>query len=103
MKIYIYIFRFLDQYLSELSTSVEIDLMPSINDLSSFSLPQQPINRYFVIKFGCFIIFSLIIPYASAFNTCSRVTNPHDFTIRDVSLIGSCGQNINDFMMYNIL
>ncbi|KAJ3228160.1 DNA polymerase delta subunit 2 [Clydaea vesicula] len=73
----------LDSYLKQLSTSMSVDIMPGINDPTTTTLPQQPINT------GLF-------PKSSPYETFNTVTNPYMFELEGVSFLGTSGQNIDD-------
>ncbi|CAI5499537.1 unnamed protein product [Closterium sp. Naga37s-1] len=73
----------LDTFLSELSASVPVDIMPGACDPANYSLPQQPLHP-------------CLLPQASRRASVVRATNPHHFTLGGVRFLGTAGQNIQD-------
>jgi DNA polymerase delta subunit 2 len=53
-----------DHIVSELCSSVAVDIVPGPDDPTNFSLPQQPLSPY-------------VLPLAESLSTCNAVTNPH--------------------------
>ncbi|XP_031494829.1 DNA polymerase delta small subunit [Nymphaea colorata] len=78
----------LDLMLTQLASSVPVDIMPGASDPANFSLPQQPLHRF---------LFS----GASSFNTFLSSTNPHRFILDDILFLGTSGQNIDDLEKYS--
>ncbi|KAK9828305.1 hypothetical protein WJX74_008076 [Apatococcus lobatus] len=77
-----------DMCLTELAGAMHIDVMAGAADPSNHSLPQQPLHR-------------CLFPGASAYPTFHRVTNPHEFTIDGVHMLGTSGQNVDDVAKYS--
>ncbi|XP_051183494.1 DNA polymerase delta small subunit [Lolium perenne] len=78
----------LDIMLTQLVSSLPVDIMPGCNDPANFSLPQQPLHR---------CLFS----GASTYNTFSSCPNPHEFELDNVKFLGTSGQNIDDLYKYS--
>ncbi|KAK9829526.1 hypothetical protein WJX72_006332 [[Myrmecia] bisecta] len=77
-----------DGILTELVAAMPVDVMPGVADPANHSLPQQPLHR-------------CLFPGAAAFPTFQRATNPHEFTLDGVSVLGSSGQNVDDVYKYS--
>lgn len=77
----------LDQFLSSVCSSVDLDLMPGVNDPTSILMPQQKQNRS---------IFRSTCRYTS-FDT---VTNPYQFDLDGMDIICTSGENVNDMFKY---
>uniref|UniRef100_A0A6A7G6P8 DNA polymerase delta small subunit isoform X2 n=2 Tax=Hirondellea gigas TaxID=1518452 RepID=A0A6A7G6P8_9CRUS len=77
----------LDLLMTQLSSSVPVDLMCGPSDPSNFSLPQQPFHR-------------CLFPSSTTFDSFHRASNPHALTIDDISFLGTSGQNIDDMRKY---
>jgi DNA polymerase delta subunit 2 len=75
--------RELDGLLTELVSSMPVDVMPGVGDPSNHALPQQHFNR-------------CLFPGSASFPTFVRVTNPHAFTVDGVNFLGSSGMNVDD-------
>lgn len=60
--------RELDALLTQLSSSVAVDIMPGESDPANYTLPQQPFNR-------------CLMPLASQYSTFHAVPNPHECNI----------------------
>ncbi|KAF3321102.1 DNA polymerase delta small subunit isoform X2 [Carex littledalei] len=80
--------RELDIFLTQLVSALPVDIMPGCNDPANYNLPQQPLHR---------CLFS----GASAYNTFTSCTNPHQFDLDNVQFIGTSGQNIDDLYKYS--
>lgn len=74
-----------DNFLYELSSLSEIDLMPGQGDLSNSFFPQKPIESFLYTKAGRKLNF---------------VSNPYKCLIEDKSFILTSGQNINNIQKY---
>jgi len=74
--------------MSQLASSVHVDLMPGESDPSNFSLPQQPLHP-------------CLFPSSRTYSTFSCVTNPCKFVTDGVSMLGTSGQNIHDLLKYS--
>lgn len=79
-----------DVRLTELASALPLDVMPGAADPSNYSLPQQPLHR-------------CLFPGAGRFSTLSRCTNPHDFELDGVRILGTSGQNVDDVARYSDL
>eukprot|EP01089_Gocevia_fonbrunei_P001663 TRINITY_DN1154_c0_g1_i1.p1 TRINITY_DN1154_c0_g1~~TRINITY_DN1154_c0_g1_i1.p1 ORF type:complete len:441 (-),score=82.13 TRINITY_DN1154_c0_g1_i1:25-1347(-) len=80
----------LDFLLSQLASSVEVDLLPGNSDPANFTLPQQPLNR-------------CLFPSASLYSSFHLAPNPYEGKIGDTMLLGTSGQNIDDIRKYSKL
>jgi len=77
----------LDDFLLQLSAGVDVDLMPGEFDPSSFALPQQPMHH-------------CMLPRAAPLTTMHCVTNPYDFSVDGVRIMGSSGQLVSDVVRF---
>ncbi|KAK9865862.1 hypothetical protein WJX84_002679 [Apatococcus fuscideae] len=77
-----------DMCLTELAGAMHIDVMAGAADPTNHSLPQQPLHR-------------CLFPGASSYPTFHRVTNPHEFTVDGVHMLGTSGQNVDDVAKYS--
>jgi DNA polymerase delta subunit 2 len=57
--------------LSNIKSSVDVDLMPGEFDPANYTLPQQPLHK-------------CMFPQASRYPTFQTVTNPYDFIVEGV-------------------
>jgi DNA polymerase delta subunit 2 len=78
-----------DLFLTELSSSVAVDVLPGESDPSNFTLPQQSIHP-------------CIFPSASTFSNFRSLTNPAFISTEGIQLLGISGQNINDLLRYTM-
>uniref|UniRef100_A0A336LN48 DNA polymerase delta subunit 2 n=1 Tax=Culicoides sonorensis TaxID=179676 RepID=A0A336LN48_CULSO len=78
----------IDTFVSDLSLSVPIDLMPGETDPSNLMLPQQALH-------------SCMFPKARARDSFCSVTNPYMFECHDRLILGTSGQNIADIMRFS--
>lgn len=77
----------LDDFLVQLASGVDVDLMPGVFDPTTFVLPQQPIHR-------------CMLPRSTALSTMHCVTNPHEFTADGIRFLGSSGQPVADVLKF---
>ncbi|ODV60124.1 DNA-directed DNA polymerase delta subunit POL31 ASCRUDRAFT_76637 [Ascoidea rubescens DSM 1968] len=82
----------LDEFLSEILTSLPIDIMPGEFDPTEVSLPQQSLHKIFFNKSKKYI----------KTGDLRLLTNPAWFEIDNLRILGTSGQNINDILKYNI-
>jgi DNA polymerase delta subunit 2 len=61
----------LDGFLTQLASSIPVDIMPGCSDPTTASLPQKPLNR-------------AIIPESSRYSTLKRVYNPYSCNVDGV-------------------
>lgn len=80
----------LDYFLSDLLSSIPVDIMPGESDPAETSLPQQPLHKAF---------FQHSKPYLNTSNF-RTLTNPNWFQIDELRLLGTSGENINDIYKY---
>lgn len=77
-----------DEFLTNLSKSVVVDLMPGEFDPSNVMLPQQP-------------FYHGLFPKSSVNPMFTNVPNPYQCTIEDRLILGTSGQNINDIRAFS--
>ena len=75
----------LDLVLSQILSSVPLDLIPGENDPTNFVLPQQPLHP-------------CLLPESARYTSFRTTTNPYHSEIGKVSFLGTSGQNIRDIM-----
>jgi len=78
----------LDDFLVHLAAGMEVDLMPGEFDPSTFALPQQPLHH-------------CMLPRAAPLATMHGVTNPYDFSVDGVRILGSSGQLVSDVVQFS--
>lgn len=78
----------LDTFISDLSLSVPVDLMPGETDPSNLMLPQQPLH-------------SCMFPKSNGRDTFCGVTNPYRFQCHDRLILGTSGQNAADILKFS--
>eukprot|EP00188_Purpureofilum_apyrenoidigerum_P002271 Plantae.Rhodophyta-Purpureofilum_apyrenoidigerum.ctg23918.p1 GENE.Plantae.Rhodophyta-Purpureofilum_apyrenoidigerum.ctg23918~~Plantae.Rhodophyta-Purpureofilum_apyrenoidigerum.ctg23918.p1 ORF type:complete len:490 (+),score=75.09 Plantae.Rhodophyta-Purpureofilum_apyrenoidigerum.ctg23918:76-1470(+) len=79
--------RELDRFLCSLASAVPLELMPGEHDPVSHMLPKQPVHP-------------CLLPDSTKFMTLTRATNPHEFTIGGRAFLGTCGENVDDYLRY---
>ena len=42
-----------------------------------------------------------LFPAATGYGSCNRVTNPHEFDVDGLQLLGTSGQNVDDLAKYS--
>jgi DNA polymerase delta subunit 2 len=77
-----------DRFLTAAAASLPTSVMPGEDDPVNYLLPQQPIHR-------------CLLPSASRQANLDRVTNPYERHFDGRVFLGTAGQNIADFHMYN--
>lgn len=80
----------LDDTLLQLCSCMEVSLMPGEFDPTTYTLPQQPLHR-------------CMFPRASSLETLHCVTNPFDFSLDNVRILGSSGQPVQDIYRFSSL
>jgi len=78
----------LDEWLTGLSSTMDVSVMPGPNDPSNYSLPQQ--------KFP-----TCMLPVVSKMAKYHPVTNPHRVRVEGVDILGVAGQNLTDQRLYS--
>lgn len=78
----------LDDLLLQLCSCVDVSLMPGEFDPTTFTLPQQPLHR-------------CMFPRASSLETLHCVTNPFDFSLDGIRILGSSGQPVQDIYRFS--
>jgi len=71
----------------QLSSSVDVDLLPGPTDPSNFTLPQQPFNQ-------------CLFPLASRLSSFHPVPNPYSASIDHLLFVGASGQTIDNINRY---
>jgi len=79
--------RTLDQFLTAVSASMPVDLMPGAEDPCNYLLPQQPFHP-------------CMLPQSSQLSTLNLCTNPYCCEIDGVAVLGSAGQPLDDMQRY---
>ena len=79
-----------DQWLSQLCSTLPVDIMPGEGEPSTFALPQQPLH-------------SVLFPHSSRFSSLSSVTNPYSVQVNNLRILGHSGQPIDDIARYTSL
>lgn len=82
--------RLLDDLLLQLSRSVEVDVMPGDADPAGALLPQQPMHP-------------CLFPEASSCGALRCVTNPYQFEVDGLRVLGTSGQNVADVKRFSSL
>jgi DNA polymerase delta subunit 2 len=80
--------KHLDSIFSEMSSVVEVDLMPGELDPSNQMLPQQPFHH-------------CMFPKSAMTRSFNGVTNPYQFEIEGRLILGTSGQNIDDLRKFS--
>jgi DNA polymerase delta subunit 2 len=78
----------LDRFLTAAAAAVPVSIMPGEHDPANFLLPQQPIHR-------------CLLPSASRESNLHRVPNPYERAMDGRIFLGTSGQNVNDFILYD--
>lgn len=84
------VIRLMDNFLEQLSRSVEVDVMPGLSDPVGALLPQQPLHP-------------CLLPGASQRASLRCVTNPYLFELDGLRILGTSGQNITDIQRFSNL
>lgn len=79
--------KLLDDIVSNISNSVQVDLMPGEFDPSNHMLPQQPFHH-------------CMFPKSATNRAFNGVPNPYQFEIEGRLVLGTSGQNIDDIRKY---
>lgn len=82
--------KILDDMLAQLASSVIVDIMPGEFDPANHLMPQQPLHP-------------CLFPNARKFSTLHNVTNPYDFSVDGIRILGISGQNVQDIQRYSQL
>lgn len=78
----------LDDILAQLAAGVDVDIMPGASDPTNFILPQQPLHP-------------CLFPKATRYETFHCVTNPYNFSLDGIEVLGSSGQPVQDFCRFS--
>lgn len=87
LNLHVAFHRDMDMYMTELAAALPVDIMPGPDDPANVSLPQQPLHQ-------------CLFPGAAPYSSFRRVTNPHQFDLGGIRLLGTAGQNIDDMAKY---
>nr|CEL67543.1 TPA: DNA polymerase delta subunit 2 [Neospora caninum Liverpool] len=79
-----------DVFLSQLASSIPIDLMPGSGDPTTYSLPQQPLH-------------AALLPISRTYGSIRGVSNPHAFSLDKIRFIGSSGQPVSNVCAFSDL
>lgn len=79
--------KLLDEIVSNLSLSVEVDLMPGEFDPSNYMMPQQPFHH-------------CMFPKSATNRAFNGVPNPYQFEVEGRLILGTSGQNIEDLRKF---
>jgi len=82
--------KILDEIVSNLAESIEVDLMPGEFDPSNKMLPQQPFHH-------------CMFPKSAVNRAFNGVPNPYQFEIEGRLVLGTSGQNIDDIRKFTTL
>lgn len=77
----------LDALLYTWCAAIDVDIMPGENDPTNHILPQQPMHR-------------CMFPNAGLYKSLHLVSNPYEFDINGLKLLGTSGQPVTDVMRY---
>ena len=66
----------LDDYIQQIACKLEVDIMPGEFDPSNYMMPQQPLHP-------------AMFPKTKGFNTFHTATNPYEFEINNVQILGN--------------
>jgi DNA polymerase delta subunit 2 len=77
-----------DRFLTAAAAALPVSLMPGEHDPVNFLLPQQPVHR-------------CLLPSSSRNKNLLRVTNPYERAFDGCVILGTSGQNIDDFVRYD--
>ena len=69
----------------KLCKDTDVDVMPGASDFSGAFMPQQPLNSCLFPKLA-----------EAKLNSLNLVTNPHQFQMNGLTMLGISGQNIED-------
>lgn len=79
--------KLFDDIVSNMSKTVEVDLMPGEFDPSNYMLPQQPFHH-------------CMFPKSATNRYFNSVPNPYQFEIEGRLILGTSGQNIDDIRKF---
>ncbi|XP_074647132.1 DNA polymerase delta subunit 2-like [Tubulanus polymorphus] len=77
----------LDDILTQIVGSLDVDLMAGDQDPANYVLPQQPMHR-------------CMFPQAMSYPTLHTVTNPYECSIDNVQILFSSGESLSDIYKY---
>lgn len=80
----------LDEFLSDLCSSIPISLMPGPNDPAEICIPQQPIHKS---------LFPENRRYVGG-ESFENLTNPAWIDLNGIRMLGTSGQNVEDILKY---
>jgi DNA polymerase delta subunit 2 len=78
----------LEDFMALFIDSIDVDIMPGVQDFSNSFLPQQPLNSFMFPKIG-------------DKSSLNLVTNPHKFeAFKGIEFLGTSGQNLRNIEAY---
>lgn len=81
----------LDLMFTEIASAVPVDVMSGKSDPTNKAMPQQPLHPVY-------------FPEATRFEKTMRLaTNPHEFSVDNVSFLGTSGQNVDDVLTFSTI
>ncbi|XP_049809952.1 DNA polymerase delta subunit 2 [Schistocerca nitens] len=82
--------RLFDDFLVQLTSSIEVDLMPGEFDPANVMIPQQPMHY-------------CMLPQASSYQSLHGVPNPYECELGGRRILGTSGQPVHDITRYSRL
>ncbi|GJQ12237.1 hypothetical protein GpartN1_g4028.t1 [Galdieria partita] len=77
-----------DRFLTTLSSTIPVTLLPGEADPTNLLLPQQPLHHS-------------LLPSSSKYNSLRRVTNPYQCCLNGRKILACSGQNVDDACRYS--
>ncbi|XP_068083676.1 DNA polymerase delta subunit 2 isoform X2 [Anabrus simplex] len=82
--------KLLDDFLAQLASFIDVDIMPGEFDPANHMLPQQPLH-------------CCMFPQATQYETMHSVSNPYECEIGGRRILGTAGQPVDDVARYSKL
>ncbi|KAF8819790.1 Dna polymerase epsilon subunit B protein [Cardiosporidium cionae] len=79
-----------DAFFAQLAPVLAVDLMPGLNDPTTYSLPQQPLHP-------------VLFKQSRRLTTFKSTTNPYSFLVDKIRFTGTSGQPISDMCAFSSL
>ncbi|OUS43160.1 DNA polymerase delta small subunit [Ostreococcus tauri] len=81
----------LDLMFTEIASAVPVDVMSGKSDPTNKAMPQQPLHPVYFTE-------------ATRFEKTMRLaTNPHEFSVDNISFLGTSGQNVDDVLTFSTI